>query len=63
MEAWMAWAHKAGDAVADLGAPIQAAARISANGAAGNHSQASGYSLLQGNSREDIDALLADHRT
>jgi hypothetical protein len=61
MEAWMAWAHKAGDAVVDLGAPIQATARISANGAAGNDSQASGYSLLQGNSREDIDALLADH--
>jgi hypothetical protein len=61
MEAWMAWAQKAGDAVVDLGTPIQATARISADGASGNSSQASGYSLLQASSRDDIDALLADH--
>ena len=44
----MAWAQKAGDAVLDLGAPIQATARISAEGVGANDSQASGYSLLQG---------------
>jgi len=40
--------RKAGHAVVDLGAPIQATARISADGAAGNGSQATGYPLLQG---------------
>ena len=61
MEAWMAWAQQAGDAVVDLGTPIEATARISAAGAAESDSQASGYSLLQGNSREEIDTLLANH--
>lgn len=61
MEAWMAWAQKAGDAVVDLGAPIQAIGRLFADGVSGNDSHATDYSLLQGNSRDDIDALLADH--
>jgi hypothetical protein len=61
MGACMAWVQSAGDAAVDLGAPMQAPAMISFNGAAGNDSQATGYSLLQGNSRDNIDALLADH--
>jgi len=61
MEAWMAWAQKSGDAVVDLGTPIQATAGVSADGACGNDSQASGYSLLQGSSRDEIDAPLEDH--
>jgi hypothetical protein len=61
MEAWMAWAQKAGDAIVDLGAPLQAANRVSGNGVAQSDSQASGYSLLQGNSAEEIDGLLKEH--
>jgi hypothetical protein len=61
MDAWMAWAQQAGDAVIDLGAPVQAAARISASGVADSESQANGYSLLQGDSRDDVEALLKNH--
>jgi hypothetical protein len=61
MDAWMAWAGKAGSAIVDLGAPIQATSRITADGKDGNDSQASGYSLLQADSRDEIDALLAEH--
>jgi hypothetical protein len=61
MEAWMAWAQNAGDAIVDLGAPLQAANRVSGNGVAQSDSQASGYSLLQGNSAEEIDGLLKEH--
>ena len=61
MEAWMAWAQKAGSAVVDLGTPLQAAAHISADGVADGDSQAAGYSILQGDSRDEIDALLEDH--
>ena len=63
MEAWMAWAQKSGDAVVDLGTPIQATAGVSADGACGNDSQASGYSLLQGSSRDEIDAPLDEENT
>lgn len=61
MEAWMSWAKQAGDAVVDLGMPIQASARITSNGVAGSDSQAAGYSLLQGDSQDQIDGLLKDH--
>jgi hypothetical protein len=61
MEAWMAWGQKAGDALVDFGAPVQAGARITANGAGGSDSQASGYSILQGNSADEINTLLEDH--
>ena len=61
MDAWMAWAQQAGDAVVDLGAPVQAAARISASGVAEGESQANGYSLLQGDSRDEIAGLLKNH--
>jgi hypothetical protein len=61
MEAWMAWAQKAGEAVVDLGAPVQAGARITSNGAGAGDSQANGYSILQGDSPDDINALLENH--
>jgi hypothetical protein len=61
MDAWMAWAGRAGEAIVDLGAPLQATSRITAEGKDGSGSQASGYSLLQANSRDEIDALLTDH--
>jgi hypothetical protein len=61
MEAWMAWANKAGEAIVDFGAPVQAANRVTPDGVAQSSSQASGYSLLQGNSADEIDALLKDH--
>jgi hypothetical protein len=61
MDAWMAWAGKAGGAIVDLGAPIAATSRITADGKDGNSSQASGYSLLQADSRDEIDALMQEH--
>jgi hypothetical protein len=61
MEEWMSWAGRAGSAIVDLGAPMQAAARVTSEGVSESGSQASGYSLLQGESKDEIDSLLADH--
>jgi hypothetical protein len=61
MEEWMAWAGRAGSAIIDLGAPMQAAAHVTSDGVSESDSQASGYSLLQGESKDEIDSLLADH--
>jgi hypothetical protein len=57
MEAWMAWAQKAGEALVDLGQPVQAIARV---GADGGDPQVAGYSIMEGESGQ-IEALLADH--
>jgi hypothetical protein len=50
MEAWMAWAHRAGEAVVDLGAPL---AVVESGGDAGD--PIGGYSILQA---DDADALV-----
>jgi hypothetical protein len=57
MEAWMAWAQKAGDALLDLGTPVQAIARV---GSEGGDPQVAGYSIMEGESGR-VEALLADH--
>lgn len=49
MEAWQAWAEKAGTAIVDLGAPL-----------AGER-DTTGFSILQANSRSALEDLLADH--
>jgi hypothetical protein len=49
MEAWQAWAGKAGPALVDLGAPLAGEGDIA------------GFSILQADSRNDVDQLLAEH--
>jgi hypothetical protein len=49
MEAWQAWMTQAGSAVVDFGAPVAGEGDVT------------GYSILQADSRNTIDALLADH--
>lgn len=50
MQAWMRWFGAAGDAVVDGGAPTE-----------GGDGTIGGYSMLQADSRQTVDALLADH--
>jgi hypothetical protein len=49
MEAWQAWAQKAGSSIADLGAPLAGDGDIT------------GFSILEADSRPALDELLADH--
>ena len=49
MDAWRAWMEKTGSAVVDFGAPV------TGNG------DVSGFSILQAESRGEVEALLADH--
>jgi hypothetical protein len=56
MDAWMAWAGKAGDAIVDLGTPL---AVVEAGGDAGD--PIGGYSILQADSKEALAAVLKDH--
>ena len=56
MDAWMAWAGKAGDAIVDLGTP---SAVVEAGGDGGD--PIGGYSILQADSHEALAAVLQDH--
>jgi hypothetical protein len=56
MEAWMSWAQQAGDAVVDLGTPLEV---IEAGGDSGD--PIGGYSLLQAESPEALGKVLENH--
>ncbi|MEP7054067.1 MAG: hypothetical protein ABI912_02320 [Actinomycetota bacterium] len=61
LDAWMAWSAEAGDALLDFGMPVQARSRITANGATDPATEASGYSMLEAASLDELTALLEKH--
>lgn len=59
MDAWMTWAGKAGPAILDLGSPT---ARVATLGEAPEQSGfVGGYSLMEAESTEALEALLDGH--
>jgi hypothetical protein len=59
MDAWMAWAGKAGDAIVDLGSPVAPATTVGADRAPGDF--IGGYSILEAESVDALEALLDGH--
>jgi hypothetical protein len=60
MDAWMAWAAKAGDAIVDLGAPLADAAHVGP-GSAGDSDHVTGFSILQAESADALTGILDGH--
>src|SRR5262249_34481640 len=56
MDAWMAWAGRAGEAVVDLGAPIDGAQHVGEG-----TGEPVGFSVLQAESSDEAAALLNEH--
>ena len=56
MDAWTAWAAQAGDAVVDLGTPLEV---VENGGDSGD--PIGGYSILQAESNEALGKLLENH--
>jgi hypothetical protein len=56
MEAWMAWAQRAGDAIVDMGSPL---GLVEAGGDSGD--PIGGFSILQADSAEALAEVLAGH--
>jgi hypothetical protein len=56
MEAWMAWAQRAGDAVVDLGVPLNV---VESGGDAGD--PIGGYSILQADDASALEKVLDGH--
>ncbi len=61
MDAWMAWAAKAGEAIVDLGAPLADAAYLGAGSAGGASGHVTGFSILQAESADAITSVLDGH--
>ena len=56
MDAWMAWAGQAGDAIVDLGTPLSV---VDPGGDSGD--PIGGYSILQADSPDALAAVLESH--
>jgi hypothetical protein len=61
MEAWMKWSQKAGKSIVDLGVPLGNSGKVSGGKAIDIKSDVGGFSILQAESREALESVLADH--
>jgi hypothetical protein len=61
MDAWMAWAKEAGNAVVDLGMPVGGGRHLDGAGVASSDTDVAGYSILRAESLDDVVRLLQRH--
>jgi hypothetical protein len=61
MDAWMAWAGEAGDAVLDLGMPLGSSKHLEGGSTTDGSNPASGYSILEAGSLETASGLVENH--
>jgi hypothetical protein len=63
MEAWNAWAGRAGSAIVDFGSPVQAAGTVGTDGGGvgGGRGHLGGFSILEADSADALRALIEDH--
>ena len=58
MDAWMQWSGKVGNAMVDMGSPLQSVAVM---GGSGDGAHISGFSVLEADSAEAAKALVDGH--
>lgn len=61
MDAWMSWAKAAGEAIVDLGMPLQAAKKLASGSVSDSSSTVSGYSIMQAETAEALSDILSHH--
>lgn len=65
MDAWTAWADRAGSAVVDLGSPTAAVGAVGAAGPGGSEGSANGFvggfSIMQADSTDALKSMLESH--
>jgi hypothetical protein len=62
MDEWIKWREEASKtAQVDFGLPLQAVGRVTAGGVKDSDSQVSGYSIVEGGSKDAVIGLLKTH--
>jgi hypothetical protein len=61
MDMWMQWNQKAGSSIVDLGAPLGKGQIVTKNGGSKAPTGVSGFSIMQGESVEDVKNKLKNH--
>ncbi|MEO8698441.1 MAG: hypothetical protein ABI867_00325 [Kofleriaceae bacterium] len=61
LQMWSAWMQKASKAIVDMGSPLGDAATLAGGKATPLATQLGGFGIVQGETREQLAALFADH--
>ena len=61
MDAWMAWSKKAAGSIVDMGGPLGKSMRVTTGGASPTTNDLGGYTILQGESKEQVAETLKGH--
>lgn len=61
MDAWMAWGKKAAASIVDMGAPLGRALKVTPAGPSPTRNDLGGFTIMQGESKEALAALMKDH--
>lgn len=62
MQAWFAWRDQCGDHMVDFGAPLMPGQTIHQDGSwASSNTLTNGYSILQGDNLQQVQALFKNH--
>ncbi len=61
MEAWMAWFARCDDRLVEMGTQLSGGRRLTASGSSPSQRNVVCYSIVQAESTEAAEALLADH--
>lgn len=61
MEAWMAWMNKNKSALADMGAPLGKARRVTSAGVSSVRNEVTGYTIVEAASHDAAAAMLIGH--
>jgi hypothetical protein len=61
MDEWMKWSQKAAKSIVDMGGPLGKAMLVTPKGATPTSNDLGGYSVLQGESKEQVAESLKGH--
>ncbi len=61
MDEWMAWSKKAEKSIVDMGAPLGKTLLVTPKATSPSRNDLGGYSVLQGESAEDVAKLMQGH--
>ena len=61
MNEWMTWSKKAETSIVDMGAPLGKALKVTRSGPSPIKNDLGGYSIVQGESKEEVAKLFEGH--
>ena len=61
MEAWTDWGEAYAGHVVTMGSPLGSTLRVTAGGTSDTHNEVTGYSIVEGESREDVAKIFDGH--